>query len=151
MEGLMTELADLSRRNDELMTAKDSDLVVIRDLDAQLKEYKRKYEQSKTELRSVKGELLAYSDDRSLIFPCSHFTAVLAATKDRRSASSFSGWWIAGHSRHGLRFRDRLASHGRAVKLSNASADADEVDRERRDGSRGGRARFRATAYARAC
>lgn len=55
MEGLITELSDLQRRNDELMTAKDSDLIVIRDLDAQLKEYKRKYEQAKTELRSVKG------------------------------------------------------------------------------------------------
>lgn len=55
MEGLVTELTDLSRRNDELMTAKDADLTVIRDLDAQLKEYKRKYEQAKTELRSVKG------------------------------------------------------------------------------------------------
>lgn len=55
MEGLLTELSDLSRRNDELMTAKDSDLIVIRDLDMQLKEYKRKYEQAKTELRSVKG------------------------------------------------------------------------------------------------
>ncbi|KAG2131707.1 uncharacterized protein EDB93DRAFT_1311288 [Suillus bovinus] len=54
MEGLMSELSDLSRRNDELMTAKDSDLTVIRDLDSQLKEYKRKYEQAKTELRSVK-------------------------------------------------------------------------------------------------
>ena len=37
------------------MIAKDSDLNVIRDLDAQLKEYKRKYEQAKTELRSIKG------------------------------------------------------------------------------------------------
>lgn len=55
MEGLLTELNDLSRRNDELMTAKDSDLVVIRDLDNQLKDYKRKYEQAKTELRNVKG------------------------------------------------------------------------------------------------
>jgi hypothetical protein len=55
MEGLLTELSDLSHRNDELMTAKDSDLVVIRDLDGQLKEYKRKYEQAKTELRSVKA------------------------------------------------------------------------------------------------
>ena len=53
----MTELTDLSRRNDELMTAKDSDLIVIRDLDAQLKDYKRKYEQAKTELRSVKGKI----------------------------------------------------------------------------------------------
>ena len=55
MEGLLTELNDLSKRNDELMTAKDADLVVIRDLDNQLKEYKRKYEQAKTELRSMKG------------------------------------------------------------------------------------------------
>jgi hypothetical protein len=55
MENLIAEVSDLSRRNDELMTSKDSDLVVIRDLDAQLKEYKRKYEQAKTELRSVKG------------------------------------------------------------------------------------------------
>jgi hypothetical protein len=62
MEGLMSELSDLSRRNDELMTAKDSDLTVIRDLDSQLKEYKRKYEQAKTELRSVKG-LQRYSSD----------------------------------------------------------------------------------------
>ncbi|KAI0292527.1 hypothetical protein BC826DRAFT_1105422 [Russula brevipes] len=55
MEGLIAEVSDLSRRNDELMTSKDSDLIVIRDLDAQLKDYKRKYEQAKTELRSVKG------------------------------------------------------------------------------------------------
>ncbi|KAF9240371.1 hypothetical protein BU15DRAFT_87619 [Melanogaster broomeanus] len=55
MEGLMSELTDLGRRNDELMTAKDADLAVIRDLDNQLKEYKRKYEQAKTELRSVKA------------------------------------------------------------------------------------------------
>ncbi|KAJ7502873.1 hypothetical protein B0H11DRAFT_607464 [Mycena galericulata] len=55
MEGLLIELGDLSRRNDELMTAKDADLVVIRDLDNQLKDYKRKYEAAKTELRSVKA------------------------------------------------------------------------------------------------
>ena len=57
MEVLIAEVSDLSRRNDELMTSKDSDLTVIRDLDAQLKEYKRKYEQAKTELRSMKGRL----------------------------------------------------------------------------------------------
>jgi len=52
----VTELTDLGRRNDELMTAKEADLAVIRDLDSQLKEYKRRYEQAKTELRSVKGQ-----------------------------------------------------------------------------------------------
>lgn len=56
MEGLLSELGDLARHNDELMTTKDSDLNVIRDLDLQLKDYRRKYEQAKTELRSVKGQ-----------------------------------------------------------------------------------------------
>jgi archaellum component FlaC len=56
LETLMIELNDLSRQNDELITSKDSDLILIRDLGNQLKEYKRKYEQAKTELRSVKGK-----------------------------------------------------------------------------------------------
>ena len=54
----MTELADLGRWNDELMTAKDADLTLIRDLvhlDNQLKKYKHRYELAKTKLRSVKG------------------------------------------------------------------------------------------------
>ncbi|KAF8971065.1 hypothetical protein BDZ97DRAFT_1724181 [Flammula alnicola] len=55
MEDLVMEISELSRRNDELMTSKESDNVLIRDLDNQLKEYKRKYEQAKTELRSVKA------------------------------------------------------------------------------------------------
>ncbi|KIM81666.1 hypothetical protein PILCRDRAFT_498972 [Piloderma croceum F 1598] len=55
MEGFITELSGLFRRNDELIAAKDSYLAIIRELDTQLKEYKRKYEQAKTELRSVKA------------------------------------------------------------------------------------------------
>jgi protein SPA2 len=58
MERLLTELSRSSRLNDELMAAKDSDLAMIRDLETQLKEYNRKYEQAKTELRSVKGKFL---------------------------------------------------------------------------------------------
>ncbi|KAL4249268.1 hypothetical protein ABKN59_007261 [Abortiporus biennis] len=54
MEGLMSELSDLSRRNDQLISEKDADMNAIRDLEAQMKEYKRKYESAKTELRSVK-------------------------------------------------------------------------------------------------
>jgi uncharacterized protein YhaN len=57
MESLLVELNDLSSRNDELISAKESDLAALRDCDIQLKEYKRKYEQAKTELRSVKGVL----------------------------------------------------------------------------------------------
>lgn len=55
LEALMLELTDLSRRNDELMAAKESDAKIIRELDNQLKEYKRKYEQAKTDLRTVKA------------------------------------------------------------------------------------------------
>ncbi|KAG6879161.1 hypothetical protein C0992_004694 [Termitomyces sp. T32_za158] len=60
MEGLLSELGDLSRRNEELMTAKDSDLVIISDLNHQLRDYKRKYEQAKTELRNVKATSQLY-------------------------------------------------------------------------------------------
>jgi hypothetical protein len=67
MEGLLTELSGLSRRNDELMAATDSDLVIICDLDIQFKEYKCKYEQAKTELRSVEGTLLAHCNNLSTI------------------------------------------------------------------------------------
>ncbi|KAG7090973.1 hypothetical protein E1B28_010040 [Marasmius oreades] len=55
MQNLITELGDLSRRNDELTTANHTQLISMRDLEHQVKEYKRKYEQAKTELRSVKA------------------------------------------------------------------------------------------------
>jgi hypothetical protein len=75
MESLLVELNDLSRRNDELMSAKESDLAAIRDCDNQLKEYKRKYEQAKTELRSVKGVLMHVFQTRVLMMTrsTSHF------------------------------------------------------------------------------
>jgi hypothetical protein len=85
MEALISEVSDLSRRNDELMLSKDSDLVVIRDLDAQLKEYKRKYEQAKTELRSVKG-VRAHGHTFVILFSQpnrSYFRTLLAETQIR--------------------------------------------------------------------
>lgn len=51
----MVELDDLSSRNDDLMAAKESDLAVLHNLNLQLKDYKKKYEAAKTELRSLKG------------------------------------------------------------------------------------------------
>jgi len=84
MEGLIAEVSDLSRRNDELMTSKDSDLILIRDLDAQLKDYKRKYEQAKTELRSVKGRYTHTSPHffaSFLHFACSHISPLSAKTQ----------------------------------------------------------------------
>jgi hypothetical protein len=56
MQGLLSELNDLSRRNDEGLSARESDQLLIRDLNSQLKDYKRKYELAKTELRNVKGK-----------------------------------------------------------------------------------------------
>ena len=70
MQGLLTEVSDLSRRNDEIMQARDQDLVVIQDLNAQIKEYKRKYELAKTELRNVKGAFVLPS---TLPLPSRHF------------------------------------------------------------------------------
>lgn len=55
LSSLAQELNELSKRNDELMTAKEADAIIIRDMGIQLKEYKRKYEQAKTELRHFKG------------------------------------------------------------------------------------------------
>jgi protein SPA2 len=67
----MNELDDLSRQNDELINSKDSDLILIRDLGNQLKEYKRKYEQAKTELRSIKGKNISLNtlSHAELFFP----------------------------------------------------------------------------------
>jgi hypothetical protein len=53
-------------RNDEPMTAKVVDLVIL-DLDVQLKEYKRRYEQAKTELRRFKGGFLSCSHIHSIL------------------------------------------------------------------------------------
>jgi hypothetical protein len=55
MQNLLTELMDLSARNDELMIEKDADLATIRDLEAQVVDYRRKYERAKTDLRNIKG------------------------------------------------------------------------------------------------
>ncbi|KIJ51216.1 hypothetical protein M422DRAFT_26642 [Sphaerobolus stellatus SS14] len=60
LETFSSETRDLSRQNEELMTARDSDSIIIRDLNAQMREYKRKYEQAKTELRSVKATSQLY-------------------------------------------------------------------------------------------
>ncbi|EJD46966.1 hypothetical protein AURDEDRAFT_113582 [Auricularia subglabra TFB-10046 SS5] len=70
MEALFEDLKDLSARNDELMSEKDEDARTIAELDQLSKEYKRKYEQAKTELRSFKAtsqlfvQAQSYSDDQ---------------------------------------------------------------------------------------
>ncbi|EJT96676.1 hypothetical protein DACRYDRAFT_102761 [Dacryopinax primogenitus] len=55
VQQLVTELTELSERNEEMMHEKDSDASIIRDLNAQIKEWKRKYENAKTELRHMKA------------------------------------------------------------------------------------------------
>jgi uncharacterized protein (DUF3084 family) len=53
--GLLEELKALSERNEELLAEKDSDLATIRQLDDEVREYKRRWETTKTELRNLKG------------------------------------------------------------------------------------------------
>ena len=55
MQNLVDELKELSMRNDELLSEKDVDQATIFNLQDQVKEYKRKYEQAKSELRGFKG------------------------------------------------------------------------------------------------
>ena len=57
MEELLAELSDVSARNDELIAARDTDARTIRELEGQVREWKKKYEAVKTELRSVKSAL----------------------------------------------------------------------------------------------
>lgn len=61
LEIVAEEARELSQRNEELLMARETDSNLLRDLNVQMKEYKRKYEQSKTELRSLKGILVLYS------------------------------------------------------------------------------------------
>lgn len=80
----MAELSDLSRQNDELMSSKDNDGAFIRELEAQVKEYKRKYEQAKTELRSAKGvRVCSCIAEYLLIRNHSDLATILAAAQGR--------------------------------------------------------------------
>jgi protein SPA2 len=56
MQSLLAELSDVSARNDELMAVKEEDGRLMRELEGQMREYKKKYDLAKTELRTVKGE-----------------------------------------------------------------------------------------------
>ena len=92
----MGELSDLSRRNEELMLEKDNDLAVIRELEAQVKEYKRKYEQAKTELRSAKGlshiPLIKIHYAHRRLSHYSDIATVHAGTEARRPTACRSRW-----------------------------------------------------------
>ena len=93
LETFTSETQDLSRQNEELMSARDADSILIRDLSLQVKEYKRKYEQAKTELRSVKGKRKFNNLRVSLLIIAifSYFATLPPSTQDdRRSASCWS-------------------------------------------------------------
>lgn len=57
---LMEELKQLSTRNDEILGDKENDQTIIRDLNNQVASYKRKYENVKTELRTLKATSQLY-------------------------------------------------------------------------------------------
>ena len=55
LEGLISELDDLSQKNDVLVAEREADLRQILKLEGEVKDYRRKYEAAKTELRGLKG------------------------------------------------------------------------------------------------
>lgn len=55
MEALLEEIKDLANRNEELLSAKNTDMATIRDLEEQVADYRKKYEKAKTELRGLKA------------------------------------------------------------------------------------------------
>lgn len=55
MEELLEEVKELAARNEELVSAQEADGDTIRELEAQVADYKKKYERAKTELRGLKG------------------------------------------------------------------------------------------------
>uniref|UniRef100_V5EZQ6 GIT Spa2 homology (SHD) domain-containing protein n=1 Tax=Kalmanozyma brasiliensis (strain GHG001) TaxID=1365824 RepID=V5EZQ6_KALBG len=57
---LLEELRDLSTRNEEMQADRDNDLVVIKDLERQMANYKRLYEAAKIELRNLKATSQLY-------------------------------------------------------------------------------------------
>ncbi|KAJ1019510.1 hypothetical protein NDA18_005991 [Ustilago nuda] len=60
VSNLLEELRDLSARNDEMQADRDNDVTVIKDLNAQMANYKRLYETAKTELRNLKATSQLY-------------------------------------------------------------------------------------------
>ncbi|CAG8442542.1 17767_t:CDS:10 [Funneliformis caledonium] len=52
--GLLEEIKELSRRNDELYADKERDAIKIKDLTIELNEWKNKYDKTRTELRNLK-------------------------------------------------------------------------------------------------
>ncbi|SJX64926.1 related to SPA2 protein [Sporisorium reilianum f. sp. reilianum] len=60
VSNLLEELRELSARNDEMQADRDNDVMVIKDLNAQMANYKRLYETAKTELRNLKATSQLY-------------------------------------------------------------------------------------------
>ncbi|GAC74482.1 hypothetical protein PANT_11d00077 [Moesziomyces antarcticus T-34] len=57
---LLEELRELSARHEEMQADRDNDVTVIKDLNAQMANYKRLYETAKTELRNLKATSQLY-------------------------------------------------------------------------------------------
>lgn len=51
----MEELGSLAVRNEELLADRDEDAAIIKRLDAEVQDYKRRWEATKTDLRNLKG------------------------------------------------------------------------------------------------
>lgn len=60
---MLEQLRELRNREDELMLDKEADMALVQTLNSQVKDYKKKYEQAKTELRNNKGESIGVCHD----------------------------------------------------------------------------------------
>jgi hypothetical protein len=61
MQALIGELTELSAANDAMLATQEENIARMRQLEARADEYKRLYERAKTELRSLKGQLIECS------------------------------------------------------------------------------------------
>ena len=117
-EGLLTELGDVSARNDELLAAREADARTIRELENQVREWRKKYENAKTELRSIKGNLTLFHTPhlKLTMGHSSHLAALHAETQLlRRQPAHVLLRRHRRHPRHRLPRLDRRAAHRRPV------------------------------------
>ena len=116
---VMDDLTELSTQNDELQAERDADRRTMRDMENEVREWKRKYEQAKTELRSVKGRPWLIVPIHELTVAHSVFIFVLATTAAvRRSNARICGRRHSRHPRHGIPERVRRLAYDWSIECA---------------------------------
>jgi hypothetical protein len=88
----MEELGSLAVRNEELLADRDEDAAIIKRLDGEVQEYKRRWEATKTDLRNLKGKWMREAQSAPAPDPATTATSVMfvsrPATEDHMPASA---------------------------------------------------------------